>query len=125
MTDVFESNSQEDFVDGVKRDLLFQGYSEEDAEAIIADALKRVEEQNKAKEYAPLKEGVNDKKMAAYWAALRQQNLQNFGITESVSPSKSAIETFKANMKAKNSASLLRNNAKAAEWFRNQKQKNT
>lgn len=121
MTDIFESNKQEDFFDSAKQELTSEGYSEADAEAMIEAALKRAEEQKRVKEYAPLKEGVNDKQMAAYWSALRQQNLQKFGVIEGTQSSKNSAEVFKANMKEKNTASLLRNNAKAAEWFRNKK----
>ncbi|EFE95652.1 MULTISPECIES: hypothetical protein [Serratia] len=124
MTDFFECNSQDGIFDSAKRELTSEGYSEEDAEAMIEAALKRVEEQKKAKEYSPLKEGVNDKKMSAYWSALRSQNLQKFGISEVASSTKSPVEVFKENMKGKNNASMLRNNTKAAEWFKNKREQN-
>lgn len=107
--------------------LISEGHSEDEAMEIITVAIQRMNAQKQSTmAYAPLKQGLNDKSMADYWRALREQAQKDVYIPPHMnvpSQQSSAFETFNQNMRARNlnSESTLRNTQSAIEWFKQQR----
>jgi len=107
--------------------LVNEGYSQEQAIQMVADAVSMMEPATKN---TPLRRGASDKEVSAYWAQLRRQAEQEVWIPpaireahEAEAKAPDAFETFKQNMRARNpaSASPLRNTRAAIEWFKQQR----
>ena len=107
--------------------LISEGHSEDEAVEMVTLVIQRMNAQKQAAlAYSPMKQGVNDKSMAEYWKALREQALKDVYIPPHMNPPSeqpSAYEAFKQNMRARNShsESTLRNSQSAIEWFKNQR----
>lgn len=108
--------------------LINEGHTEDEAVEMVTLAIQRMNAQKQAAlAYSPMKQGVNDKSMAEYWKALREQALKDVYIPPHMNPPSeqpSAYEAFKQNMKVRdpNSQSTLRNSVSAIAWFKKQRE---